>query len=536
MLLSSILDKFKGGFNAVGSLTAMPLMLRYFLCLLCGMILTTALPPTYMVFSAFIGLSLFYILLASFTPKNAAMAGWLFGFGFFTIGLNWIGNAILVEGNGNALIYLLTITALPAALALFISAGAYTIRRLGTNLKTPQGFLFFAGIMTLTEFLRGTLFTGFPWNLYGTIWADNLSIMQFTSLGGIYSLTLLTLFWCSAIGYLVISNNKKISGIILLFCLLSFCLISGYGTNRISNAGTNTHPDLEIRIVQPNIAQKDKWDRGKIRENFNELIQLTHLKKTPHKDTTTVIVWPETAIHSNMIRRADYGSALRHALPSNSFLVTGILDREDLADGRERFNNSIAIFDQNLIRHDIYHKSHLVPFGEYIPLQKYIRLPFSPVANAPAFEGGNGPETLHDDGRLPPFSPLICYEIIFPANVISPDKNDRPEWIVNVANDGWYGDSAGPHQHLVSARFRAIEEGIPVIRAANTGISAVINAYGETLEQQPLSTRGTIESKLPLPAPERTLFSHFGNVIFFIFIAATFGCALILDIRSKASS
>ncbi len=513
--MQSLTDKVK----------AAPFLLRLFLCLLCGMAIACALPPTYFVFGAFAGFGIFYILLTSFTPRASILAGWLFGFGYSTVGLYWIGNALLVEGNDYAWAWPLAVAGLPALLAFFTAAATYMVARFAA-LERPSGLIFFITAFALAEYLRGTILTGFPWNLYGYIWGDHLPIMQLLSLGGAYSLTLITLFWCSTIGFLILCNNKKQSDIVLTLYLLSFVLAYGFGAARLSQATDVPQENIALRVVQPNIAQQDKWHNDKINENFDILLSLTKSEEQTTPETKTLIIWPETATRSDMIDRDDYKNLLKKAMPENGFLLTGFLNREPQADGSNNYHNSLAVFDHNMVERDIYYKSHLVPFGEYIPFQKWI--PLTPITSFTGFQAGAGPTTLSDDG-LPPFSPLICYEILFPGHVKNADAS-APEWIVNVTNDGWYGDSTGPYQHLVISRFRATEEGVPVVRSANTGISAVIDSYGQVFESLPLNTRGIIEAPLPSAIANRTLYSHFGNLIF---LALLMGCGLLCFLCKK---
>ena len=485
----------------------LPFLLRLFLCLISGMLIAAALAPVYFTIGALIGFSLFYLLLSTFSARAAITAGWLFGFGYHAIGLYWIGNALLVEGNDYAWAWPLAVAGLPALLAFFTAAGAYAFQRFA-KADHISGFILFIAIFSAAEYLRGTLFTGFPWNLYGYIWGDNIAIMQFASFGGVYGLSLLTIFWCSCIGFLLLSSMKALKAVAFLcITFVSFSALSFLGSARIANQPNTYHEDITLKVVQPNIAQKDKWDPNQANGIFNHFLKLSKTDASSPEDQKTVIIWPETATRSYIVDHPDYKEALHNALPSNGYLLTGYLNRKT-KDDDVTFNNSLAVFNNDVELLDIYHKSHLVPFGEYIPFQKWI--PLAPVTRFKGFQSGNGPQTLTSD--LPPFSPLICYEIIFPSHVTN--SQNKPQWIVNVTNDGWYGQSSGPYQHLVQTRFRAIEEGIPVVRSANTGISAVIDGYGRTLQSLPLEKQGVITSQLPLPIAGNTIFSQCGNWLF----------------------
>lgn len=501
---------------------------RLFFCLLSGMAVAAALPPTYIWAGAFIGLSLFYVLIHSFSVRASFLAGWLYGFGFFTIGLYWIGNALLVEGNDYQWAWPLAVAGLPAALSLFTALAALLIRKF-TNSEKLSGFLFFVIIMAAAEYLRGTLFTGFPWNLYGYIWGNSLPIMQSLSLGGVYALTTLTIFWATLAGYALQSTNKKAVITVVAVGIVSFTALYIYGQNRLNASAPANDESAIIHIVQPNIKQEDKWNRDKAEDNLNTLVSLSQ-GRAEYENAARFVVWPETALNYRLLGNPEYQRLLRGMMPANTHLISGYFDAEKRGEDVV-LHNSIAVFDSNMQRQAIYDKSHLVPFGEYIPFQNWI--PLEPVTRFSGFEEGAGKKTLSVGAHR--FSPLICYEIIFPARVTAPSQtgSQRPQWIVNATNDAWYGDSAGPHQHLTITRFRAVEEGIPVIRAANTGISALIDSYGRVIKSLALNKSGFIEAPAPPALEQQTLFSKYGNMVFAALLVSLLILSLALRIRDK---
>jgi apolipoprotein N-acyltransferase len=242
-------------------------------------------------------------------------------------------------------------------------------------------------------------------------------------------------------------------------------------------------------VVQPNVPQAEKWQRANIARQFQDLL---HLTATPPQDKLTVAIWPESALTFDAAGNPDALAAIATVVPKGGYVLTGAPRLASSPDGKRLAYNSLhAIDDQGRIV-ATYDKFHLVPFGEYLPLRDI--LPLENTIGRGSFEAGPGPRTIDLPG-LPAFSPLICYEIIFPGAVI--DEAHRPAWIVNVTNDAWFGYSSGPFQHLASARLRAIEEGLPLVRSANTGISAVIDAYGHIRAQLGLERTGIIDADLP---------------------------------------
>jgi apolipoprotein N-acyltransferase len=284
----------------------------------------------------------------------------------------------------------------------------------------------------------------------------------------------------------------------------------------------------ELRIVQPNIDQAHKWIASEREAHFQRLLDLT---AAPSMRPLTYIVWPETASTFYLGEDAVHRRAIAAVMPRGAYLLTGVirLDRDATGTVTHYYNSLIAMDDGAHIA-AIYDKFHLVPFGEYIPFRNILPLP-TLAALGVDFTAGSGVRTLHID-NLPSFSPLVCYEAIFPGEVA--DRNDRPRFLVNVTNDGWYARTAGPYQHFASARVRAIEEGLPLARSANTGISGVIDAYGRIKVKLDLSDMGFADVALP-SAPPPTLFEIYGEKPFwFLFILLAAGAGIASE-RKKLS-
>ncbi|MFA5592189.1 MAG: apolipoprotein N-acyltransferase [Micavibrio sp.] len=477
------------------------------LATMAGIISAFAMPPAAQIPALFIGLSALYALFTrTQNGPQAFAAGFFFGLGYFVTGLWWIGNALLVEGNEFAWVWPISVIGLPTLLSLF--TGTFlAIARMSANPKSLGGFLAFAFFLTLSEWTRGTAFTGFPWNLYGYVWIDYLPMAQSAFLFGAYGLTLVTILWAASPAFLLCASSsipRKLG--VFAFTILTIAGLYAWGQMRLDQNPTRFDESTAILAVQPNIPQNMKWDPDAVQENFEKTLRLSSADASgavyPAGAENLFIVWPETAISPAVYYREENIRALQamlggyDALAVEPYLVSGILRRLDGDNPADiRYGNSVGFFNAQAKALAFYNKTHLVPFGEFIPFQQWI--PLKPVVAFKGFEPGDGAVTIGHQS-LPAFSPLICYEVIFPDAVTAKDGS-RPRWLVNVTNDGWYGDSAGPHQHFAQSRLRAIEEGLPLIRSANTGISGIIDPYGRIIAKADIFTAAAIASPLPLP-------------------------------------
>jgi apolipoprotein N-acyltransferase len=504
---------------------------RSMACLAAGVAMVAALPPFNLWPFMFAGFSSFYMLLSGAkTPRAAFAIGWLFGFGYFAAGLWWIANALLVEGNPFAWVWPLAIAGLPALLAIFPALAALVCARLTDRMRL-EGFLCFVAAFAFSEWLRGHIFTGFPWNLYGYAWSGWLAMAQTASVGGSYFLTLLTLFWCALPGFVAVSAiSRPAKKKLLALGIITFAACAGYGYFRLAQTGTAYDSTVTLRPVQPNISQADKWNPHKVAENLRKMLALSAPDADKPEPPLTVIVWPETALEYEVLANEDARSLIRQTLAqyrNTVYLVTGLLRYEPEPGGKGKYFNSLAVLDRDLNIRAMFSKSHLVPFGEYIPYQDII--PMKPFVQFQGFTPGDGPATLTVDG-VPPFSPLICYEVVFPGAVTA---KERPAWMVNVTNDAWYGDSPGPRQHLAQTRFRAIEEGLPLVRSAETGISGVIDPLGRIIYDAPLNTKDARDISLPKPLAG-TLYASLRDSLFFFLLLLSGTGAYALERKSRA--
>jgi apolipoprotein N-acyltransferase len=362
------------------------------------------------------------------------------------------------------------------------------------------------------EYLRGTLLTGFPWNLIGSVWAFHAPMMQGLALFGAYGLSLVTV--CAAVAPAALadagaSTRTRWSSFGLGIALVAVVWIGG--AVRFVGAPLDTVPGVRLRLVQPDVAQSLKWQPELRAEIMQRLLSMSAQPSDGPRPTH--IIWPETAVPVFLEHSPLDLAAIGKVTPPDGALITGAprIRRTGDRENAVQLWNSIHVIDaQGRIRAN-YDKFHLVPFGEYMPLPAFLgRLALA--ADRTDFSPGPGPVTLAIAGA-PPASPLICYEAIFPAHVTAPweDGAVRPQWLLNVTNDAWFGISSGPYQHLASARMRAVEEGIPLVRAANNGVSGVYDAYGRVRAEAGLGRRAVVDADLPTATPGVTLYSRYGN-------------------------
>lgn len=466
----------------------MPFIFWLLLSLFSGVTLSFIQSPTEYWFLIFPCFSAFYYCFTKTQNNKQSFAlGFLFSLGYFIASLHWIGNALLVEGNDYKWAWPLAVIALPALLSLF-TALYLTISYILFKNKSLMGFVGFCSALFLAEWTRGHAFTGFPWNLYGYGWIGRLEISQIAYWVGPYGLTFLTIFWGSVIGFCYTARHYKPA---LALAIISLLFSYFIGQQRLNNEATAFNTMVNVHIVQPNIPQEEKWLAEKAGINFEKHTVLSTVADRPQKN---IIIWPETALSPLLLNSAAAQERIQGLLGPNIILLAGALEAEQ--NGRSaKYYNSLMTWHHGGVADRVYTKTHLVPFGEYIPFQQYI--PLKPVAQFSGFERGRGSETITIAG-FPSFTPKICYEIIFPHKMIVRGQ-PRPDFILTITNDGWYGKSAGPYQHFTQARFRAIENNIPVIRAANTGVSGVIDGFGRVVERTSLMEAIKIESALPAP-------------------------------------
>jgi apolipoprotein N-acyltransferase len=440
--------------------------------------------------------------------REAFAIGWWWSFGHFLGGTFWIANSFLIDPLQFGWMVPPVIAGLSAYLAIFPAlAVALAWQRAAPPLAR---ILILAAMWPLAEWLRGHLMTGFPWNLTAYVWGVSDPMTQSAAIWGSWGLSLATVLLAGLLS-LMGRGSARTSLRAGLACLVLLLGLYSFGAWRLSSAEV-ANTGVTLRLVQGNIGQVEKLTGAHRDQHVAQHLRLS--VTTPGFDRMKAVIWPETAATFFLDRLPDWRQYVAAAAPPQGYLITGDLRGEPAEGEPERYWNSLAVLEPTGRIVASADKFHLVPLGEYVPMRNILGgIVGKLTAGAGDFSAGPGPVTVRVPG-LPPFSPLICYEVIFPGAVL--DARDRPEWLLNVTNDGWFGKSPGPYQHLVSARFRAVEEGLPLARAANTGITAMIDPYGRVVASLPLGQEGVLDTALP-QALHLTLFARFGVAIPIIF-------------------
>ncbi len=457
-----------------------------------GLVLALALPPFDFLPLSYAAFALFFWVLnraiddrSDVSKKRFFIYGWLFGFGQFLTGLYWLGNAILVEAEMFLWVLPFAVIGVPAVLAIYIGVAVYLWRWMVEKF-TIQNHLARALLLALcygyAEILRGVLFTGFPWNQPLMFWATHLPLAQSLSMWGHEGFILIVLVSLFAFATLFTAPRKFISlGVAAAPLFVSYL----YAMINIEPATEQTN--IKIAIVQPNIEQAEKWRPENRQMIIDRMVTLT--SEAVDKGAR-VIVWPEVALPFYIDEQPDFARLVAQLLPNDYYLYTGAIRR---ADGRHY--NSVILWSGRGEKLSVSDKHRLVPFGEFLPFQNILEA--WGFAQLTQLRGGFAPAPALQpliNSEIPQALPLICYEAIFP---LSPQNYHTSQWLLNVTNDAWFGTSAGPYQHLAHARLRAIETGLPLIRAANTGVSAVFDQYGRLVEMLPLNKTGVLTVRFP---------------------------------------
>ncbi|WP_291690663.1 apolipoprotein N-acyltransferase [Bradyrhizobium sp.] len=444
----------------------------------------------------------------------AAMAGFWFGLGYFVPGLYWIGYAFLVDASTFAWLMPFAVLGLPIYLALFTALGFALARLLWT--RDAVRVLALAASLTVSEWLRGHVLTGFPWNAFGYALSEPLALAQTASLVGLWGLTFLAVAIFASPAVLIDNNPREYrSWTAPAAAILALVTMGAFGVVRLSLHPTETVANVKLRIMQPNLQQDVKFNYAAKAEVMKHYLALSDRASGPQSTGVRdvgILIWPESAFPFFLTREADVMAEIAGLLPRQTVLITGSVRAPDLPPGTRitRAYNSIYVIDHDGTVLSVYDKLHLVPFGEYLPFQDWMeKIGFEQLTRV---QGGFIPGTLRRPmpvANAPRVLPLICYEAIFPSDAATGE--DRPGWIVNLTNDGWFGISTGPYQHLQQARLRAIEQGLPLVRAANTGISAVIDPVGRIVARLGLGNEGVLDAPLPVDIPP-TVFADHGNM------------------------
>jgi apolipoprotein N-acyltransferase len=460
----------------------------------------------------------------------AASTGWWFGFGYFLAGLYWLGYAFLVDAPTFGWMLPFAVIGLPAVLALYTAFGVALARTLWT--RGAARILALGMALTIAEWLRGHLLTGFPWNAFGYALTSPLALAQAASLVGLWGLTFIAII-VFASPATIGDDHSETRRPWLPFALgiLALAALGGFGVRRLDHTPTRLVDGVHLRIMQPNLQQDVRFNYAARQEVIDRYIALSNRSAGPKSlgvRDATQLIWPESPFPFFLTREADALAQITKFLPPNTVLITGAMRLAEPVDpANPAAYNSIDVIDHSGSIVALYDKIHLVPFGEYLPLTHFLeRLGMQSLTKQRGgFLAGDRRRLIAIPGA-PPALPLICYEIIFPGDVVPP--GEQPGWIVNVTNDGWFGISTGPYQHFQQARVRAIEEGLPLVRAANTGISAVVDPLGRIINSLPLGREGVIDAPLPRRIGA-TIYSRVGDTLALILVVI----ALFVVIRRR---
>lgn len=484
-----------------------------------GALAALAMPPLQWLPLAVVGIVVFVWLWDTAPgPKGALLRGWAWGTGHFAVGSYWIVEAFFVPPADYAPLGPPIVVGLAALLGFFPAMAAGAAKWVALRWPSMGGrycrLLLLAIAWTIAEWLRGHVFTGYAWNPLAHVWAFATPLLQGAALFGVYGLGLVTFMilaapaagWRASILALVVAGGAGFAG------QAAMAPVDPAGDGPL------------VRIVQPNTPQAEKWRPEKRAAQMTKLVELS---RRDGFDRLAAVIWPETAPPFVVEPGSVALEVMAKAVPPGGYLLTGAArgtrNRED------GVWNSLLVIDGQGGIVATYDKVHLVPLGEYIPFHKQLA-PVSGFIGRGSFEVGESRATL-ELPRLPSFSPIICYEVIFPAAVTGPGA--RPRWLLNVTNDAWFGLSSGPYQHLASARLRAVEEGLPMLRAANTGVSAVIDAYGRVLAALDMQQEGVIDHRIPATR-EPTPYGRWGDGALVVLLLVATGCLGVLALSTSS--
>jgi len=486
--------------------------------ILLGSFSSFSLPPFNYILINFLTFSFFYIFLikifvASKNKKLFFLYGWLFGFGYFTINLYWISISLTFDESFKFLIPI-TVVLVPAFLAIFYGLASFLFLILKPK-KNLSSFFLFSLIFGTIEYIRGTILTGFPWNLIAYSFSNHIEILNITSIIGTYSFNLFCISLFTSTSFLILRDSKKEIIVCILFFILTLSFYF-FGSQRLEKFNNIEADNLnyKIRVISSNVSIDRFYKDTDPISVINDLIKIS----SPQNNEKTIFIWPEGIlpdISKNQLR--EYKFLFENEFNENHILAIGI--NEIKKEGKiKKYFNSFTIYDHNLEILNSYNKVKLVPFGEFLPFEKILGLIGLKTITNNYQSYSRGEERNIIEVNKKNFSvrllPLICYEIIYTGNIFD---NRNFDFIINISEDGWFGQSIGPHQHFVHSIYRAIESGKYVLRSANNGIAAIVNPSGVVEKKVGLNQSGFIdlfETKKIKP----TIFSKYGNKIFIIII------------------
>lgn len=485
---------------------------RWFLTCLAGLLLALGHAPFSVPIGVVLGLPILAgLLLWQSTAWGGFRLGWLAGTAYFAGSMFWIVEPFFVEPEIFGWLAPFVIFLLSVGLSLFWAVG-FGIAALGN--KTAR-LVLLVGALTLSEFARAHVLTGFPWGLLAYIWSET-SVFYLLAWVGPHGLGMITV----ALGVLPMAPTQPWLRAGLMVIGAAALWLTAL---QLAPKGDVPLRDVTVRIVQINAPQHLKWHPDYKEQFFQRGLALSRGDGEP----VDVVVWPETSLPFRWGSNDHVLKSLRTSISAAHFI--GGVQRF----GAEKMYNSMVHLDASDQELAIYDKTHLVPLGEYIPFADFVAqfgiFGFADVSRM-GFAPGIGPRVISTED-LPPYLPLICYEAIFPG--LAQIKGQRPEWLLHLTNDAWFGEFSGPYQHLVQTRARAIEQGLPVARAANTGVSGMIDPYGRVIAFIPLNTADFLDAQLPEPLPP-TVYSRWGESLW-LYLALLLMCVIyVLNRRQPA--
>ena len=492
--------------------------LNYLYIIFLGAISSYSLPPYNYFIINFITFSLFFIFIfnkkkITHSSKYFFQYGWCFGFGYFLFSLYWIVISLTFDHSFKFLIPVVIIL-LPALLAIFYGFITYLFSILYSK-NIVSSFFIFSILFGTIEFVRGSIFTGFPWNLISFSFLNNIYFIQILSIIGTYSFNLICISFFTAPALFILRNSRIEIMICFFFILLSVTfLIFGKIKNYHFNSLESVKNSYSIKAISTNISLDRFFSKQDELEIINELIDLSD----PSKTKPTIFLWPEGIIPDSYLRDMNaYKKLFMDSFGEDDLIIMG-LNSTKTTNGKNLLFNSMAIFNNRLDLVASYNKVNLVPFGEFIPFEGILSLiGLKTVTNSyQSFSSGanRAPLNLKNSKIDLNLLPLICYEIIYSGKL---SKDNNFDYIINISEDGWFGSSIGPKQHFAHTIFRSIESGKYLIRSANNGISAIINPMGIVEQKVEFGSVGYVElinNKLTKSTP----FKLHGNKIFLILI------------------
>ena len=498
-----------------------------------GALSAAALPPGHALPLLLISFTGFvWLIHASRSPWRAGIVGWWFGFAHFLIGIYWIGAAFLTDPSRFGWLMAPAVIGLSAFFALFPALAAFAVRL--NRLPIASRVIALAVAWTAVEWLRGNILSGFPMNLMGTVWMPSLGMIQSTALYGVYGLSFVTVLAAAAPASLVAQGAdegpRRRPWLLPAAALGLLAAIWVGGQVRLALAPDLAPTGVNLRLVQANVDQSRKWEDGARQAALAQHVILSH---EPGLDDADIVIWPEAAATFFLDESRTLMHFVSRAAPRDGYVITGAPRRTRSAGRTIAYWNSLHALAPGGDIIGSYDKHHLVPFGEYMPLRGILNfrvLTFGAVDSS----SGPGPRTLRLPD-VPPFSPLICYEAVFPGEVVADaaTPDERPQWLLNLTNDAWFGQTAGPYQHFQAARLRAVEEGMPLVRAANTGISAVVDSYGRIVGELGLGEAGVLDVPLPPALAARTPMARLGDWTLAILLLFAAAVTLAIGVRHR---